>query len=245
MGRTENCRADNEITHGAWLKKHDPEYVWGWGSAAGKVRAMRRADLISRGALLGPGVKVLEVGCGTGLLTEYFAFSGTRIVAVDISPDLLAKARSRGLPKNRVRLLQMRFEDSVLEGPFNAVIGNSVLHHLNLRQALENIFGLLKPGGWLSFAEPNMMNPQIFIERHLRFLFPRISPCETAFVRGSLKSYLRDAGFINISIIPFDWLHPATPRPLIHFVQYLEKILEDLPVLRAFSGSVYIRAQHP
>lgn len=64
----------------------------------GWLRAERRAELIAKGAGLRPGVRVLEIGCGTGMFTEMFARTGAQIVAVEISEALLEKARARHLP---------------------------------------------------------------------------------------------------------------------------------------------------
>ena len=118
-------RALHEIDHGKKLAALGAEDVWGWGSAAGQLRARRRAELILRGAELGPGMKALEIGCGTGLFTRMFAESGAEIVAVDISGELLEEARKRGLPPDRVRFVEMRFEDSDIHGPFDAVVSVS------------------------------------------------------------------------------------------------------------------------
>jgi len=87
-------RPEREIQHGRHLAELETETVWGWGTPAGQLRARRRADLIMQGAQLAPGQLVLEIGCGTGLFTEMFSASGARIVAVDISRDLLDKAAS-------------------------------------------------------------------------------------------------------------------------------------------------------
>jgi ubiquinone/menaquinone biosynthesis C-methylase UbiE len=126
MTETSFQRAENEIAHGQMLAQNDPELVWGWKTPAGRVRARRRADLIARGAGLKPGMRVLEIGCGTGMFTEIFAKTGAQILAVDISPDLLARARQRGLPESQVRFLERPFENCDVEGPFDAVIGSSV-----------------------------------------------------------------------------------------------------------------------
>jgi SAM-dependent methyltransferase len=238
-------RAEREIHHGELLANQDTELVWGWGSRAGRVRATRRAELIREGAKLGQNVYTLEIGCGTGMFTEMFSETGARILAVDISPDLLKKADARNLPKDTVRFMEKRFENCDVDGPFDAVVGSSILHHLELEAALRRIYELLKPGGVLSFAEPNMLNPQVFAERKFRKLFPYISPDETAFVRWSLKSALQKAGFSDIEITPFDWLHPSVPQSLIGSVSVMGRALEAIPLLREFSGSLYIRAIRP
>jgi SAM-dependent methyltransferase len=220
--------------------------VWGWDTPAGRLRAQRRARLIAEGAKLAPGSHVLEIGCGTGMFTEMFAESGATIVAVDLSGDLLSKARTRGLPPERVLFIEKPFEECEIDGPFDAVIGSSVLHHLDVDIALSHIWELLKPGGHFSFAEPNMLNPQVWIERHLRFLpIQYTSPDETAFVRWSLARELRDHGFEAIAILPFDWLHPRVPHQLINKVRAVGRALEQIPICREFSGSLYIHAKRP
>jgi 2-polyprenyl-3-methyl-5-hydroxy-6-metoxy-1,4-benzoquinol methylase len=238
-------RVSREIEHGIKLAKNDTESVWGWGSPAGKLRAEHRAALIADRAGLNPGSQVLEIGCGTGLFTEMFVKTGARIVAVDISGELLQKAQQRHLPPLQVRFIQKRFEECAIAGPFDAVIGSSVLHHLDLFPSVSKIFSLLKPGGTMAFAEPNMLNPQIFAERKFRKWFPYISADETAFIRWKLKGVLRQAGFEKIRIIPFDWLHPATPEKLVPLVQRLGRVSEKIPLLREFAGSLLICACRP
>lgn len=240
-----NERVQHEIEHGLYLAEEDTERLWGWGTPAGRLRARRRAQIIARGANLFPGVHALEIGCGTGLFTEMFAATGARITAIDISPSLLRKAEARNLPRDKVRFLEKRFEDCDVDGPFDAIIGSSVLHHLEIDQALPRIHALLKIGCRISFAEPNMLNPQIFAERRFRKFFTYISKDETAFVRWSFQQHLRKAGFGDISIVPFDWLHPAVPSSLTGAVSRLGLMLEKTPLLREFSGSLHIKAVRP
>jgi 2-polyprenyl-3-methyl-5-hydroxy-6-metoxy-1,4-benzoquinol methylase len=243
MRQRANDRFAHERVHGKHLLQGDPELIWGWGTPAGRLRAQRRAQLILEGAGAGRGSRILEIGCGTGMFTEMFARSGADITAVDLSPELLEVARGRGLPSSQVRFVEKNFEDSMLDGPFDAVIGSSVLHHLDLDKAWPRIHELLKPGGRLSFAEPNMLNPQVFAERNFRRFFPQVSPDETAFVRTTLRSTLYRIGFVDIAIKPFDWLHPAAPPVLIPLISSLGDMLERVWPLREFAGSLWIRAR--
>lgn len=239
--------ARNEIRHGRVLAACDTEGVWGWGTAAGRVRAGRRARLIAAAAMLAPDMRVMEVGCGTGMFTEMFSRSGARITAVDISRELLRKARGRNLPPERVRFLEKRFEECDVEGPFDAILGSSVLHHLDLVPSLTRMFALLRDDGLLSFAEPNYLNPQVFLERMFRFLpcFSYVSADETAFVRFALERRLRSIGFVDVRITPFDWLHPATPAGCIAPMERIGALAEFLPVLREFAGSLLITCRRP
>jgi peptidoglycan/LPS O-acetylase OafA/YrhL len=108
--------------------------------------------------------------------------------------------------------------------------------------SLPFIFELSKPGGRASFAEPNMLNPQVFVERKLRQFFQYISPDETAFIRWQFSRELQKADFQNINIIPFDWLHPSVPKQLIDLVSQTGSVIERVPFLREFSGSLHITA---
>jgi SAM-dependent methyltransferase len=242
-----SSRASHEIEHGKKLSMGHPEDIWGWGSPAGQLRAKRRAAIIARGAGLRPGMRALEIGCGTGNFTEMFALHGAHLIAVDISPELLEEARRRNLPPDRVQFVERRFEDCNIDGPFDAVIGSSVLHHLDMDEAMPRILTLLKPGGVISFAEPNMMNPQILVQKNVPWVKERLgdSPDETAFVRWQFARQLRRAGYTDIFIRPFDWLHPATPAPMIGSIRGLGRILERVPLVQEFAGSLFIRARAP
>jgi hypothetical protein len=69
------------------------------------------------------------------------------------------------------------------------------------------------------------------------------SPDETAFFRWGLKRRLRKSGFTNITIIPFDFLHPLTPKFLIKIISRIGNTLERMPLLREIAGSLFITAE--
>lgn len=240
-------RAAREIEHGRMLAEGSTEEIWGWGTPAGRVRFRRRVAAIASGAELGPGRAALELGCGTGQFTVEFSQTGADLTAIDISPDLLEKARQR--PRAAaVKWMLGRFESAGIEGPFDAVIGSSVLHHLDVVPSLRRIAELLRPGGTMCFAEPNYLNPQIFLERTFRFLPPLrryVSPDETAFVRFGFARQLTAAGFVDVRIVPFDWVHPAIPQSLVAFAEHTGAVLERLPIIRECAGSLLIRARRP
>jgi len=239
-----NNKVYREIKHGRFLAQQNTESIWGWDTPAGRLRAKRRGEMIATAAGLKPGLRVLEIGCGTGLFTEIFAKFGVDLIAIDISAELIEKARNRNINGNVV-FVEGRFEDNDLEGEFDAVIGSSVLHHLELEPALKKIYSLLKPGGFLSFAEPNQLNPQVFFMFKFRTLFPEVSPDENPFLRWRLQRELTASGFTSPVIKPFDWLHPSTAPALIKSVSRLGIFLEKCPVLCEFAGSLLIKAVKP
>ena len=238
-------RLQHEIDHGKRLVQGNPEDIWGWGTPAGRLRAERRASLVATGAQLRSGMRALEIGCGTGLFTSKFAATGASITAVDLSSELIERARASAPPN--VTFLHKDFEDCEVDGPFDAVIGSSILHHLDLARALPKIFALLAPGGTMCFAEPNMLNPQIALQKNIPWIKRRMgdSPDETAFFRWRLASQLRSAGFAILEVTPFDWLHPLVPSWLIGSVRQVGRVIESTPIVREFAGSLYIRARRP
>ena len=103
---------------------------------------------------------------------------------------------------------------------------------------------MLKPGGRTVFAEPSMLNPQIALQRNIPVLrrLSGASPEETAFFRWRLAANLRRNGFQEVSIQPFDFLHPAVPGPLIGTVRTVGWALERIPLVREIAGSLLLSA---
>jgi len=235
-------RIAKEIQHGRFLAKHGAGEIWNWEGPAGKMRWARRVKMLSNH--LGPGLTVLELGCGTGYFTRELARSGADIVAVDVSPELLELARADCSTKNVCYEVQNACALSYPEAAFDSVVGSSVLHHLEIKEAVREIHRVLKPRGTIYFTEPNMLNPQIAIQKNVPWIKRKLgdSPYETAFFRWPLRRLLEETGFRDVQIEPFDFLHPKTPRPLVNQLSALGRFLERMPVVAEFAGSIYIRA---
>src|SRR6476661_6407810 len=193
---------------------------------------------------LQPGMRVLELGCGTGYFTRELARSGADIVAIDVSPELLQIAKANCSMPNVRYEIQNAYELSYPDRVFNSVVGSSVLHHLEIDEALREIYRVLKPGGTIYFTEPNMLNPQIAIQKNVPWVKRKLgdSPDETAFFRWPLRRLLEQKGYREVRIEPFDFLHPKTPIPLVNRLDALGRFLERMQVISEFAGSLYIRA---
>lgn len=236
MGRIENERAH--------FKNLAPnaEKIWGWSTPAGALRAQRRAQALIQAGRLENCRRILEIGCGTGIFTEKMALRTTAAVtAIDLSDELLTIARTKNLKRVTFQTgdaMQLPFESS----SFDAVVGNSILHHLEIEPALREVFRVLQPNGRAVFAEPNLLNPQIFIQKNIPFVKKWMgdSPDESAIVRWRLARLMRRIGFQTVHIFPFDFLHPATPSFLIAAVRKLGDLAEKIPVLKEIAGSVLI-----
>ena len=88
------------------------------------------------------GERILDVGCGDGVLTAEIAATGASVVGVDASPEMIAAARGRGLDA-RV----MSGEALDFAGEFDAAFSNAALHWIRDAGAVaRGVMRALKPG---------------------------------------------------------------------------------------------------
>ncbi|HMR45159.1 MAG TPA: class I SAM-dependent methyltransferase [Bacteroidia bacterium] len=239
-------RISNELEHGKKLLEGGAEAIWNWDSPAGKVRADKRADLLVNYSNATKESIVLEIGCGTGLFSgKFYQRTGAKVIATDLSPELLNVAKEK-YPEVEFVLadaMKLQFDTNT----FDVVFGSSVLHHLEFERSLNEILRVLKPGGRMVFAEPNMINPQIFVQKNIPFIKKWLgdSPDETAINRWNFSKLLAQIGFNKINIFPYDFLHPVVPGFLISTVDTIGKIVEKTPLLKEIAGSVIIVAEKP
>lgn len=219
------------------------ERNWNWHTPAGKIRFERRVKFLSEA--IEPSRKgsarVIEVGAGTGTYSGRLGEAYPGLIATDISPDLLQRA-SQKYPHVTFQVMDAH-QLNVPEASVDAIVGCSILHHLEWDRAVSNYFQALKPGGSIRFSEPNLLNPQIFLQKSIPFLkrMAGDSPDEYAFTRFGIARALRKAGFSNIKVVPFEFLHPATPVRLIEPLTRVEQWVERSP-LREIGGSILIEA---
>ena len=102
------------------------------------------------------GESVLEVGCGTGQLTGWLAAQVRpgRVVGVDFSPEMLRKARSKGIPAT-FRLADVCQDDLGIAEFDLALCFHSFPHFRDQPAALRNLATCLKPGGRLGRDAPS------------------------------------------------------------------------------------------
>ncbi len=189
----------------------------------------------------------MEIGCGTGYFTKEIVKTSAEVTAIDISPELLEIAKLEITETNVKFRLDNAYDLSFDDCSFDSIVGSSVLHHLEIVKAISEMFRVLKPGGSMFFTEPNMINPQIALQKNIPALKRKLgdSPDETAFFRWSLKKLMNKTGFTEIIIKPFDFLHPALFPSLIPFIASLGETIEKIPLLKEIAGSLYITAKKP
>ncbi len=89
----------------------------------------------------------LDVGCGQGELAAALADRFDRVLATDLDPQMREAASRRCSGLDNVTVGEDRL--GAVEGPFDLVTMIAVLHHLEVREALQQVRRLLAPGGRL------------------------------------------------------------------------------------------------
>ena len=235
-------RIEHEIKHGKFLAENGAGEIWNWESPAGKIRWARRVQMLTD--FIKPDSSVLELGCGTGYFTKEIAKTKAKIVAIDISPELLSIAKENVISQNVSFCLENAYDLSFEDNQFDFVIGSSVLHHLDINKAISEVYRVLKKDGMITFTEPNMMNPQIALQKNIPYIKRKAgdSPDETAFFRWKLSRLLKKQGFKIIETIPFEFLHPAVPPQLIKTISSIGNFFEKMPIFKEIAGSIFIKA---
>lgn len=210
---------------------------------AGKVRVEKRIDFFIESCDLNKDKRILELGCGTGEYTVKFCDFGIRPYALDFSVNMLSLAENKSKQLYFIAgdIHRLPFKSKV----FDCVVGNAILHHLELKPALKEIARVLKKGGRVAFTEPNMFNPQIFLQKNIGFIryLSGDVPGEIAFFRWALKRIFKEEGFHIEYIAPRDFLHPLTPDSLVSICEKLSRFFEKISFLKEFSGSIFVTAR--
>jgi 2-polyprenyl-6-hydroxyphenyl methylase/3-demethylubiquinone-9 3-methyltransferase len=149
------------------------------------------------------GARILDVGCGGGLLSEALAREGAQVTALDLAPDLVEVAKLHLLESNlRVdyRLQSVESLAEAMPGAFAAITCMEMLEHVpDPGSVLAACASLLKPGGRLLLSTLNR-TPAAFAvaivgAEYVAGLLPRGTHSYGSFIKPSeLGAWLREAG---------------------------------------------------
>lgn len=116
------------------------------------------------------GKYLLDLGCGAGENSVYFALKGANCVAADYSPGMvnvalkLAAKNGVDVTGKVVNAMQIDFPDN----SFDIVYASNLLHHIpDPRLAIAEMHRVLKPGGKACFWDPLKHNPVINVYRRM------------------------------------------------------------------------------
>lgn len=138
------------------------------------------------------GKTILEYGCGDGENTVVLANRGARIIALDISAELLGVAQQR-LEVNNCHDVDLLIGSAhslpLPDESVDVIFGMAILHHLELDLAAREVCRVLKKGGRAIFEEPTRNSKLV---ARLRAVFPKradVSPYERPLTTGEMKEF--------------------------------------------------------
>jgi len=123
------------------------------------------------------GMRVLEIGCGTGTLTTMMAAKGATVTGIDASPAMLGEAEKKATVQNLKECVTLKHMDATLigarfsEASFDLIVSTLVFSELppdEQRYVLEACSKLLAPGGQLLIADE--VSPTRPLEKLLFYL---------------------------------------------------------------------------
>jgi len=144
---------------------------------------------------------ILDFGSASCEISEFLANDGCKVIAIDISQNMLLISKERLKKNNRILNLNYITGDC-MELPlssetFDKVVCKNTLHHLPCPMtAVQEMFRGLKSSGLLLMIEPNALNIHGRVKQ-LRWKHPNL---ESSFYPWELRCLLKKAGFRNIQV---------------------------------------------
>ena len=189
-----------------------------WWNEQGAFRTLHainplRLQWIARYAAL-TGQRVLDVGCGGGILVEALAQKGASVLGLDLAQASLHTARAHA-SEQQVADVDYRcisVEDLAREQPqyYDVVTCMEMLEHVpDPASVVQACADLVKPGGWVFFSTI-ARNPKAYLmaivgAEYLLRLLPRGTHSYDKFIKPSeLARYARQAG---LQVVATDGLH--------------------------------------
>lgn len=195
-----------------------------WWDPQGAMRPLHelnplRLDWIDRHAALA-GKRVLDVGCGGGVLAEAMAQKGAQVTGIDLTAKLLKVAELHALESG----ISVDYRHGTAEelaqkepGRYDVVTCMEMIEHVpDPASVVRACADLVRPGGWVFFSTINR-NPKSFLfaivgAEYVLGLLPRGTHEYAKFIKPSeLGRYVRDAGLTAAELIGMTY-NPITRR---------------------------------
>lgn len=189
-----------------------------------------------------PGAKVLDVGCGTGVLAERLLREGYDVTGADPFAAMLEHAQARDARLKTVHApgQDLPFEDDT----FDLTYCIAVMHHIadpqDVRETLVEMCRVTKPGGLVLVWDHNPRNPYwpILMRR-----VPQDTGAERLIPEQEIVNGLVGGGGTPVETRPLGLMPDFTPAFLTGVVARLEEVIERTPLLNRFCAHNVVLAR--
>jgi ubiquinone/menaquinone biosynthesis C-methylase UbiE len=160
-------RNEEEIFHDDWADSINPsevmvdEFFEACTSPENRIILEKLGDI--------RGKRILELGCGAGEASVYFAKKGAQVTATDLSSGML-RVVEQVAKLHGVKVVTKQTMSDHLDFPdanFDMVYAANLLHHVEIAPTLAEVERVLKPGGIFAAWDPLAHNPLINIYRRM------------------------------------------------------------------------------
>lgn len=178
------------------------------------------------------GLKILDVGCGGGILAESMAQEGASVTGIDLAEKSLKVARLHGLESGIPVDYQLISAEDMAQrrpGEFDVVTCMEMLEHVpDPGSTVRACAALVKPGGWVFFSTINR-NPKSFLfaivgAEYVLRLLPRGTHNFENFIKPSeLAAAVRQAGltahaFAGMEYNPLTQIYSLTGDTSVNYL---------------------------
>lgn len=192
-----------------------------------------------------PPLRLLDIGCGTGWTSRFFARRGYDTLGIDICPDMIDAARelSERDGLERVRFEVADYETMETRGDFDIAVFYDSLHHaVDEEAALRMACEALKPGGLCITSEPGRGHAQ---SAKSQSAIDRFGVTEKDMPPEKIMALGRQVGFRTFQVFPhaFD-MNQATYVPAGRLLRLIPRWLGPIRKLAAWCmlNRVYLLA---
>jgi ubiquinone/menaquinone biosynthesis C-methylase UbiE len=190
------------------------------------------------------GMRVADLGCGSGVFTDLLQRNNCQAVGLDISSKLIEIGRRnyRNVEFMEGDVESLPFATASLDG----VLLSGIVHHLpDSRRCAAEVFRVLRPGGRFVAFDPNRMNPFMWLyrDRTSPFYSPvGVTENERPVLARSVAEVFRAAGFrVNtdyLSNLSYRYIASARARRLLSIYNALDAVLFVPGFMRWFRAFV-------
>jgi SAM-dependent methyltransferase len=116
------------------------------------------------------GKKILDIGCGLGEVSVYFAMKGADVTSIDLSDGMLRFSKKLARINNTKINTYLASAENFklpLSKKFDIIYAGNCLHHANIKKSIQEIKKYLKPKGIFVSWDPIAYNPLINIYRKI------------------------------------------------------------------------------